>query len=237
MEAAMANDEFSTEIISRIEAKRRGLKYFFTGKPCKHGHVYARYSSTGICVECGYARWKSRRSVVVRVAVAAGKKRYVTGLPCPNGHIAERYVSSRLCVICCAERKKQWACDNPDKVRAYDKKRNEENPEQARIWARNWRKSNPDLLRNRKRQDYARRKNAPGKYSLKDIEEIFAAQRGKCAYCRKKLKSNYHVDHITSIAKGGTNYRRNLQILCRSCNSAKRDLDPIEHMQQRGMLL
>ena len=43
-------------IISRAEAKALGLKSFFTGKPCKHGHVAERYVSSRGCVECDRAR-------------------------------------------------------------------------------------------------------------------------------------------------------------------------------------
>jgi hypothetical protein len=28
------------------------LKYYFTGRPCKHGHLVERYVSSGHCVEC-----------------------------------------------------------------------------------------------------------------------------------------------------------------------------------------
>jgi hypothetical protein len=31
------------EIISRAEAKARGLTRYFTGKPCKYGHIAERY--------------------------------------------------------------------------------------------------------------------------------------------------------------------------------------------------
>lgn len=40
------------EIISRKEAKERDLKYYFTGKKCKHGHVSKRQVSDGCCYEC-----------------------------------------------------------------------------------------------------------------------------------------------------------------------------------------
>lgn len=40
------------KIISRKEAKSLGLTYYFTGKPCKRGHVAARLSSSANCVEC-----------------------------------------------------------------------------------------------------------------------------------------------------------------------------------------
>src|SRR5919205_1500981 len=41
-----------TEIISRDEALARGLKRYFTGKPCRAGHVAERYSGNGGCTEC-----------------------------------------------------------------------------------------------------------------------------------------------------------------------------------------
>jgi hypothetical protein len=48
------------EVISRKEAKERGLKRYFTGKPCKHGHVAERFINR-ICVECSRSatrRWR-----------------------------------------------------------------------------------------------------------------------------------------------------------------------------------
>jgi 5-methylcytosine-specific restriction endonuclease McrA len=37
--------------INRAEAKAMGAKYYFTGQPCKHGHVALR-KTKGSCVEC-----------------------------------------------------------------------------------------------------------------------------------------------------------------------------------------
>lgn len=46
----------SPEIISPAEAKAKGLKRYFTGKPCKRGHVCERYiyanSRSGPCIQC-----------------------------------------------------------------------------------------------------------------------------------------------------------------------------------------
>jgi hypothetical protein len=42
-------------IISRVEAKALGLKRFFTGKPCRHGHVAERLV-TYACMECERVR-------------------------------------------------------------------------------------------------------------------------------------------------------------------------------------
>lgn len=40
------------QIIKRKEAKEKGLKRYFTGKPCKHGHVAERYTTFKDCVVC-----------------------------------------------------------------------------------------------------------------------------------------------------------------------------------------
>lgn len=44
------------ELISKREARERGLYTYFTGKPCKRGHLAFRYVSTGVCQECNRER-------------------------------------------------------------------------------------------------------------------------------------------------------------------------------------
>lgn len=39
-------------VISRKEAKEKGLAKYFTGNPCIHGHISERYAKTAICIEC-----------------------------------------------------------------------------------------------------------------------------------------------------------------------------------------
>ena len=42
----------SDEVISRAEALSRGLPRYFTGEPCRAGHVAERHTSSANCVEC-----------------------------------------------------------------------------------------------------------------------------------------------------------------------------------------
>lgn len=42
---------------TRAEAKATGAKYYFTGEPCKHGHVAPR-KAKGNCVECLKLEWE-----------------------------------------------------------------------------------------------------------------------------------------------------------------------------------
>lgn len=51
-----------TVVISRSEAQDRGLKRYFTSKPCKRGHIAERFTTRGDCVVCAKdrgARWAS----------------------------------------------------------------------------------------------------------------------------------------------------------------------------------
>jgi 5-methylcytosine-specific restriction endonuclease McrA len=41
---------------TRAEAKATGAKYYFTGDPCKHGHIAPR-KTKGSCIECLKVEW------------------------------------------------------------------------------------------------------------------------------------------------------------------------------------
>jgi 5-methylcytosine-specific restriction endonuclease McrA len=42
---------------NRKEAKALGSKYYFTGEPCKHGHIALR-KTKGVCTECLKIEWE-----------------------------------------------------------------------------------------------------------------------------------------------------------------------------------
>lgn len=49
------------DIITRSEAKAQHLTAYYTGEPCKHGHVALRNTKDGGCYECCRARSEARR--------------------------------------------------------------------------------------------------------------------------------------------------------------------------------
>ena len=60
----------------------------------------------------------------------------------------------------------------------------------------------------------------PGYKSHKHV--LYGEQGGNCAGCQKHFKINhFHVDHIITRSKGGTDHVENLQLLCESCNATK----------------
>lgn len=80
------------------EAVELNVKYYFTGKPCKRGHVVARYASNGTCTAC------DTTSVVKKVtprkqAEDAGQSTY-EGKPCSTCGGTTRSVTNRMCMHC-----------------------------------------------------------------------------------------------------------------------------------------
>jgi 5-methylcytosine-specific restriction endonuclease McrA len=69
------------------------------------------------------------------------------------------------------------------------------------------------------------------------IAQIGAAQRWRCAICKCSVRDKYDLDHIIPLAKGGAHHRKNVQLLCPTCNRRKGAKDPIEYMQSLGHLL
>lgn len=50
------------QVISRQAAHAAGLLRFYTGAPCRRGHLAERYVSTGGCLECASTGFKFRRN-------------------------------------------------------------------------------------------------------------------------------------------------------------------------------
>ncbi len=70
----------------------------------------------------------------------------------------------------------------------------------------------------------------------KQLDELLAKQKRKCAICKKRL-TDRHLDHIKPLKLGGEHALKNFQYLCPKCNLSKRQHDPIDYMQKLGYLL
>lgn len=99
-----------------------------------------------------------------------------------------------------------------------------------------WRANNKEAMAAYTRNYKARKLGATGTHSKADVLALFEVQRGKCAACSCKLK-RYDVDHIEPLSKGGANDRKNLQLLCPTCNRRKAARHPVDFMRLMGKLL
>jgi len=89
------------EIITRDEAASAGFTHYFTGVPCKHGHLDTRYTKTGGCSEC------MRRRVRAHSAANPEKKKLSDRQSYEKNH-AKRLAGA-----------KEWRDANPELMAKY----------------------------------------------------------------------------------------------------------------------
>jgi 5-methylcytosine-specific restriction endonuclease McrA len=222
------------KIISRAEAKAKGLKRYFTGEHCASGHLSERRTSSANCVECSkrnVSAYRERNPEAAADRVRRWQEENAAWIKTRNAAFYQQNLETMR-----ARSRAKYA-SNPEKAMAAHAAWLAANPGYSAEYARKRYRADPDkaLAPNRNRR--ARKKNAGGTYTPADIQRIHDAQRGKCACCRTKIGKKYEVDHIQPISKGGSNWPKNLQLLCPPCNRRKHARDPIEFMQSLGLLL
>jgi len=81
-----------------------------------------------------------------------------------------------------------------------------------------------------------RERAAPGTHTTDDIQRQINRQKGRCYWCSCNLGSNYHIDHVIPLAKGGTNSPDNLVCACPTCNTSKGARMPYTEWQPKNPL-
>ena len=202
---------------TRAEAREIGSLHYYTGKPCKHGHIEKRLTSSGQCKEC--ARLINKAAYPVKAEkIKAYQVQYRANNREKSREASKRWREENL------ERAKEkiraWRAANQHRIIQY----REENRDLAALYSRNRR---------------ARLRGNGGTHTADDIAEIIKRQKFKCAECGTSVRKreNRHVDHIMPISLGGTNWPWNLQILCPTCNHEKWCIEPLEFARRKGRLL
>lgn len=207
-----------TDMISRAEAKRLGLKRFFDGEPCKNGHVCERYTRQGQCVECNNAAFRAYR-IKNPASEKARRRAYYKKAKDKD---FDWYARNRTTVL--AKQRARYHADA-----AFKTNRNT-------VIGR-WRKNNIEVTRGYVRNRRARLRGAIGTHTAADVEVLYRKQKGKCAICLKRLRRKHHVDHKIPLSRGGGNGPDNIQLTCGPCNMAKGAKDLIAFAQENGRLL
>lgn len=108
----------SPEIITRKQAQAEGLKRYFTGKPCRHGHVAERWVANRGCIECRTARVNDpshcRRCLSPRVPDRTFCERHLAAHAKTNQAVRARYVAAGKCSNGCGRPlapSSGWRCE------------------------------------------------------------------------------------------------------------------------------
>ena len=206
-------------IVTRAEAKAIGAKRYFTGKPCKRGHVSEYYTSIAQCVACSRAqtyewmaanpeRWDEAR----KQWIAANTQRI-------NGQVAA------------------WREAHPDRWRASLKEWTTKNKAKILKQRRARRIAKPNVYRAHAENRRARKLATGGSYTAQQIDNLFILQRHKCANCSVSIQGGFEIDHIVALSKGGSSDISNIQLLCKPCNRRKHTKSPEEWAREQGRLL
>ena len=205
-------------LVSRKQAKLLGLPRYCTGKPCKHGHLCERYVAGGACAEC------------IRVLLTA--KRRARGVPEWKPAMSREMFLGKRRVLNVA-----WKSRNRERLAAKARAYYQANKAVCNARARAYYLADPWKILKSVKAYRARRRGAAGRFTKADVDDLMRLQRGRCGYCTASIRRIFHIDHIRALAKGGTNFRSNLQLLCPTCNLQKSDLDPLVWARRRGRLL
>lgn len=228
-------------VVTRADAKRDGLKRYFTGKACPKGHIAERMISSVACRACGVARkvaWEyeqrapGRLRRLEREALRRTPEAITAKAEREKRARAEYYLKNKEQIVL---NNAAWYAENRERKLKKGSEWHAANRESVSARKTIYSTNNPEIRRASKLRRRAR--EAGERISADDLKEIRKAQRNKCAYCKEKLKSDFHVDHIMPLALGGANDRSNLQLTCQLCNLRKSKVHPITFAQRLGLLI
>lgn len=190
-----------SQVLSDL-ARRPESKTFFTGKPCAHGHVAERYTSSRQCVTCTYELAKARR---LRNPGKATEQRR---------NWARRNLERSRAI------KAAWNKANPEGQAKRSRKWFLENREKANAATEAWRLQNPAKAAARaSRRRAAKMQRTPKWADHAAIELVYIeAQR------RREAGEMVEVDHIIPLQGelvSGLHVPENLQIISMQANRSK----------------
>jgi hypothetical protein len=123
---------------SRKEALALGSKLYFTGKPCKHGHVSHR-NAKGQCMRCN--QLASQAAVKAQAAAnAAAREERLRGKTCAECGTPLAGQQQKFCSRRCIRR--EWAKRNPEKIKESIQARNRRYPGKRSEESRRWLEKN-----------------------------------------------------------------------------------------------
>lgn len=205
---------------TRSVAKTKGEHLYFTGVPCKHGHVAARFTRTAICTDCNREQtklWAAANKAKKQAADAAYRK---NNLEEKRAKDREYYQANKDSILV---KKRKYSARTIDARHAAAKLWREANPEKSKATSIRFRQANPHKINAWAALRRARKLQAKQMLPPKQLAQIQAVY-AKARRLSEATGIRHEVDHICPLA--GTNFSGlhvpwNLQILTSDANKRK----------------
>lgn len=200
------------EVIDRASAIASGRSHYFTGVPCKRGHLALRWSKNSICTQCSREAaeaWRAAHPERVKELDAQRRKEN------PGR---------------CNEYKAAWKARNKDKVRASGLEYRTKNPDGTKAATKRWRESNKErhreLIRAWQIANPGRVAAWVGDRRAARLNAVvpWADEQAIRAIYKEAVTRGLSVDHIIPLQHPlvcGLHVQGNLQLLTPSENSRK----------------
>lgn len=226
------------KIILRAEAVELGLKKYFTGKSCKHGHISERYTKTRICIACLAVQAHDPTYLMQKVArekkynqSAKRKARHLERQRSPRykAWAAERLAgphgrAAKIKYRSSAKGKAKEAEYSASKVARASRaayRKSAEGKAQEALWRASLEGRAVIQANNRKRQAMHRDRTVP----LTKAQKLqVTALYEKSIRLTAETGVEHQVDHILPMVRGGLHHPDNLQVTTKAYNLAKKDL-------------
>lgn len=215
-----SEDIYEEKVISRKEAKELGLKFYFTGKPCKHGHIELRHTGNGDCKKCREQLSKSQKKKEYRrkyhIENRTSQLEYMKEYRNSNKEMISQakkdcYNRNREAYL---RRCKEWYQRNREHCKARNALYYQRNKKRALYIRRKWIESNPGkvtLYSSRRKAAKLQRTLNLSEQHQDDIKHIYEQ-----AALLRYLGYDVHVDHIIPLrgeTVSGLHVPWNLQII------------------------
>jgi 5-methylcytosine-specific restriction endonuclease McrA len=195
------------DIITRKAAKLAGLKYYFTGKLCKRGHIDKRFVSSFWCMTCG------REKATEWFRRLEGDKR----------EARRDYERRRWQTPAFKNRQREYARQDEERIKKS-------------IRNKAWKQANRASCTDRQNARHASYRTAFVEevtldYLFQRDKGLCKLCGDKLNMATKWPHAKTATrDHIIPLSKGGTHERNNLQLACAKCNIAKQNRSQGEQM-------
>ena len=236
---------YNGPVVTREWALKNGLKRYFTGIPCRHGHISERRTESNHCYECmrvrtliwyknnpgvskeksaaWYAANRERLLIRSKVCVDCGQEKPLSefGKPAPR---------CRECAKVRTKKKRKqtttaWFENNADRMKEYKKEYYKNNCQIMKDRTRKWCRENKERYYSRQRVTTVRRRasliNATPSWANHERIKFFYDEAYRLT---KETGIEHEVDHTVPLRSKwvcGLHWEGNLQVTTRTENRRK----------------